>query len=169
VFSSCPASAQLGSVRLGSARLCSGLLCSARRKHRFVYCCVIAGTCFDVTVLAWRKYATISSIFLFIRGLFCNAFSTIYLWLYSLFFWTLTDSQFLDLLHSRYDFLDRGSARRKTATSTRQHKHRINAHRRPSFKWDSNPVFKRAKTVHDLDRSATVIGNAFNSSSIKKR
>jgi hypothetical protein len=30
-----------------------------RRKHRFVYCCVIAGTCFDVTVLAWRKYATI--------------------------------------------------------------------------------------------------------------
>jgi hypothetical protein len=32
---------------------------SARRKHRFVYCCVIAGACFDVTVLAWRKYATI--------------------------------------------------------------------------------------------------------------
>jgi hypothetical protein len=25
---------------------------SARRKHRFVYCCVIAGTCFEVTVLA---------------------------------------------------------------------------------------------------------------------
>jgi hypothetical protein len=32
---------------------------SARRKHRFVYCCVIVGACFDVTVLAWRKYATI--------------------------------------------------------------------------------------------------------------
>jgi hypothetical protein len=29
------------------------------RKHRFVYCCVIAGACFDVTVLAWRKYATL--------------------------------------------------------------------------------------------------------------
>jgi hypothetical protein len=32
---------------------------SARRKNHFVYCCVIAGTCFKVTVLAWRKYATI--------------------------------------------------------------------------------------------------------------
>jgi hypothetical protein len=41
-------------TRHGSARLGS-----AQRKHRFVYCCVIAGTCFDVTVLAWRKYATL--------------------------------------------------------------------------------------------------------------
>jgi hypothetical protein len=32
---------------------------SARRKQHFVYCCVIAGACFDVTVVAWRKYATI--------------------------------------------------------------------------------------------------------------
>jgi hypothetical protein len=32
---------------------------SARRKYRFVYCCVIVGTCFDVTVLARRKYATL--------------------------------------------------------------------------------------------------------------
>jgi hypothetical protein len=32
---------------------------SARRKHRFVHCCVIAGMCFEVTVLAWRKYGTI--------------------------------------------------------------------------------------------------------------
>jgi hypothetical protein len=32
---------------------------TVRRKHRFVYCCVIAGTCFEVTALAWRKYATI--------------------------------------------------------------------------------------------------------------
>jgi hypothetical protein len=47
------------SSRLGLARLCSALLCSVLRKHRFVYCCVIAGACFDVTVLAWRKYATI--------------------------------------------------------------------------------------------------------------
>jgi hypothetical protein len=43
-----------GTAELGSARLGT-----ARRKHHFVYCCVIAGTCFDVTVLAWRKYATI--------------------------------------------------------------------------------------------------------------
>jgi hypothetical protein len=32
---------------------------SAQRKHRSAYCCVIAGTCFEVTVLAWSKYATI--------------------------------------------------------------------------------------------------------------
>jgi hypothetical protein len=40
------------------ARLVPARLGSARRKHRFVYCCVIAGACFDVTVLAWRKYAS---------------------------------------------------------------------------------------------------------------
>jgi hypothetical protein len=50
-----------GSARLGSLRLASALLGTARRKHRFVYCCVIAGACSDVTVLAWRKYATLSS------------------------------------------------------------------------------------------------------------
>jgi hypothetical protein len=38
-----------GSARLGSARI----------KHRFVYYCVILGACFDVTVLAWRKYSTL--------------------------------------------------------------------------------------------------------------
>jgi hypothetical protein len=32
---------------------------SARRKHRSVSCCVIAGTCFHATVLAWRKYARV--------------------------------------------------------------------------------------------------------------
>jgi hypothetical protein len=32
---------------------------SARRKNSFVYCCVIEGTCFHVTVFAWRKYTTI--------------------------------------------------------------------------------------------------------------
>jgi hypothetical protein len=47
-----------GLVRLGSA-----LLGTARREDRFVYCCVIAGACFDVTVLAWRKYATLLSVF----------------------------------------------------------------------------------------------------------
>jgi hypothetical protein len=47
------------SSRLGSALLNSALLRSAQRKHRFVYCCIIVGACFDVTVLAWRKYATI--------------------------------------------------------------------------------------------------------------
>jgi hypothetical protein len=42
-----------------------GAIGTARRKHRFVYCCVISGSCFEVTVLAWSKYATILfSIFL---------------------------------------------------------------------------------------------------------
>jgi hypothetical protein len=36
---------------------------------------------------------------------------------------------------------------------------RMNAHRHPCLEWDSNPmipVFERAKTIHDLDRAATV-------------
>jgi hypothetical protein len=37
-------------------------LSTARRKHLFVYCCVIAGTCCEVAVLAWSKYATILQI-----------------------------------------------------------------------------------------------------------
>jgi hypothetical protein len=32
---------------------------SGGRKHHFVHCCMIAGTCFEVTVLAWPKYATV--------------------------------------------------------------------------------------------------------------
>jgi hypothetical protein len=55
----------------------SSRLDSARRKHRFVYCCVNAGACFDVTVLAWRKYATILSSRLgpvFLIGLFPSGF-----------------------------------------------------------------------------------------------
>jgi hypothetical protein len=42
------------------SRLGSAILGTARRKHRFVYYCVIAGACFDVTILTWRIYATIS-------------------------------------------------------------------------------------------------------------
>jgi hypothetical protein len=51
--------------------------------------------------------------------------------------WTLF--QFLDLLHSRQDSLDGGSAGRKAATYTGQHKHGINAHRHPYLNLDSNP------------------------------
>jgi hypothetical protein len=36
--------------------------------------------------------------------------------------------QFLDLLHSRKDSLDGGTARRKAVTYTQKHKHRINLH-----------------------------------------
>jgi hypothetical protein len=32
---------------------------SARKKHRFIYCCLMVGAYFDVTLLAWHKYATI--------------------------------------------------------------------------------------------------------------
>jgi hypothetical protein len=62
VYSCCLATneARRCATRRGLVRL--GL---ARRKHRFIYCCVIAGMCFDVTVLAWRKYATI-----FLHGIF---------------------------------------------------------------------------------------------------
>jgi hypothetical protein len=44
-------------MRRGDARLLTARL--GKEKHRFVYCCVIMEACFDVAVLAWRKYATI--------------------------------------------------------------------------------------------------------------
>jgi hypothetical protein len=37
----------------------SAQLGRAQRKLCFVYYYVIAGTCFDVTVLVWRKYTTL--------------------------------------------------------------------------------------------------------------
>jgi hypothetical protein len=40
---------------------------------------------------------------------------------------------------------------------TKQHKHRINAHRHSCLEWDSNQL---AKTVHALDSAATVIGES---------
>jgi hypothetical protein len=61
VYSSCLATKRRGDAMRWAtrSRLGSVLLGTARRKHRFVYYCVIAGACFDVTVLVWRKYATI--------------------------------------------------------------------------------------------------------------
>jgi hypothetical protein len=63
VYSGCLAT---GNTRWGDAtriairsRLGSAILGTARRKHRFVYYCVIAGACFDVTILTRCKYATI--------------------------------------------------------------------------------------------------------------
>jgi hypothetical protein len=50
---------------------------------------------------------------------------------------------------------------RKATTCTEQQKHRINAQRHPCLKWDSNPrcpVSEWAKSVHTLDRTATVMG-----------
>jgi hypothetical protein len=56
-----------------------------------------------------------------------------------------------------------GSARRKAATNTGQHKHRINAN------IHSNPVLERVKTVHALDRAATVMGKYGNPHLAKAR
>jgi hypothetical protein len=58
--------------RRGATRHDTAELGLAWRKHRFIYCCVIAGTCFKVTVLAWRKYATIhcDDIFVWISLIF---------------------------------------------------------------------------------------------------
>jgi hypothetical protein len=65
----------------------SALPGSARRKHRFVYCCVIAGACFDITFLAWRntpycsllkairpEYPNRVSPFLFPYSVLCDVF-----------------------------------------------------------------------------------------------
>jgi hypothetical protein len=56
VYSFCLATNE---VRRCATRHGTAGLCSARRKHHFVYCCIIAETCLDVTVLTRRKYATI--------------------------------------------------------------------------------------------------------------
>jgi hypothetical protein len=63
---------------------------------------------------------------------------------------------FLISLHSRYDSLDRGTARRKTSTYT-QNKCTQTSMPRVGFE-PMIPVFERAKKVHALDRAATVIG-----------
>jgi hypothetical protein len=48
-----------GDTRRCATRHGTAELGSARRKHRFVYCCVIVGACFNVIVFACGKYATI--------------------------------------------------------------------------------------------------------------
>jgi hypothetical protein len=81
----------------------------------------------------------------------------IYLWLYSPLLGLGGFFSFLIFLRSRYDSLDGGSARRKAATCTQDSTQIQNKHRHPSLDWDSNPRPQRAKTVHALDRTATVI------------
>jgi hypothetical protein len=56
--------------------------------------------------------------------------------------------------------LDGGSARRKAAIYT-QNKRTYTAMPLVEFE-PTNPVFERVKTVHALDRAATVIGFGFN-------
>jgi hypothetical protein len=53
------------------------------------------------------------------------------------------------------------SARHKAGTYTGQHKHGINKGRSLCLEWDlnpPNPVSVQAKTLHAVDRAATVIG-----------
>jgi hypothetical protein len=67
--------------------------------------------------------------------------------------------QFLDLFTQSVGLLGQGiSPSQGLYLYTEQQKHRINVHIHPCLKWDSSPVFERAKTVHALDGAATVIG-----------
>jgi hypothetical protein len=70
--------------------------------------------------------------------------------------------QFLDPIHSRYDSLDGGSARRNAAIYTQNNinteKTRTIQTSMPRVGFEPTiPAFERAKTVHVLDRAATVI------------
>jgi hypothetical protein len=54
--------------------------------------------------------------------------------------WTTTRPKHsLSLATQSVGLPGRGISRRKAATYTWQHKHKINAHRHPSLEWDSNP------------------------------
>jgi hypothetical protein len=66
--------------------------------------------------------------------------------------------QFLDPVHSQSDSLDGGSARRKAATYTQNNTnaHTDNQCHRVEFE-PTIPAFELLKTVHALDRAATVI------------
>jgi hypothetical protein len=66
-----------------------------------------------------------------------------------LFVGALALFQFPDLIHSPYDFLQVGSARRKAATYT-QNKRTHTSISRVGFE-PTIPAFARAKTVHTLD------------------
>jgi hypothetical protein len=80
-----------------------------------------------------------------------------YLWLYSPCGpWPLF--QFLNPLYSRMDSLDGGSASRKAVTHTQTQNIRTQTSM-PRVEFEPTiPAFKRAKTVHTLDRAANVIG-----------
>jgi hypothetical protein len=75
---------------------------------------------------------------------------------------TLAVFQFLNPKHSRQASLDGGSARRKVVTYTQdntktQNKFVQTSMSRVGFEL-TTLVFERAKTIHALDRAATVIG-----------
>jgi hypothetical protein len=60
---------------------------------------------------------------------------------------------------NRYDSFDGGSARRKAATYRTQTQNKRTQTSTPRIGFEpTTPVLARAKTIHDLDRAATVIG-----------
>jgi hypothetical protein len=71
--------------------------------------------------------------------------------------WTLAAFSVFLSIHSRYNSLDGGSARRKAATNTQ------NKRTHTTIPWmgfePTIPAFERAKTVRALDRALTVIGH----------
>jgi hypothetical protein len=82
-------------------------------------------------------------------------FISIYLWLYSPCGpWPLF--QFLNLYT-----VGRTPWRRDQPVARPLPAYRINTHRHPCLKWDSTPAFERAKTVHAIDRAATVTDYLF--------
>jgi hypothetical protein len=71
--------------------------------------------------------------------------------------------QFLDRIHSLQASLDGGSTRRKAATYTQSNttQNKCTQTSMPRVRFETTiPVFERAKTVHALDRAATVISLA---------
>jgi hypothetical protein len=96
-------------------------------------------------------------------SIYLSIYHSIYLWLYS----PLLDSgcffTFLIALHSRQDSLDGGSARRKAATCTQDNTNteqtHTDSHASSEIRTHDPSVWAdRAKTVHAVDRAATVIG-----------
>jgi hypothetical protein len=66
--------------------------------------------------------------------------------------------QLLDLLHSRLESVDGGSARRKAHTRLHKQNKRTQTHMPQVGLEPRIPVFERAKTVDASDRVAAVVG-----------
>jgi hypothetical protein len=84
-----------------------------------------------------------------------------YLWLYYPFVGPWPLFQFLNPIHCRYDSLD-GNQLVARPLSTRRTTQTRNKRAQTSMSWvefePKIPAFERSKTVHALDREATVIG-----------
>jgi hypothetical protein len=108
-----------------------------------------------------RNNKSVSSHYIYQPHLTTVDLLSIYLWLYSLF-WDLVCFFSFIIYTQSVGLRRRGiSLSQGRYLHTQQQKHRLNTHRHPCLEWDSNPRtqrFERAKTVHVLDRAATVIG-----------